>query len=256
MTAPKLDHTLDRHVFIRARPETVFGHFTDSARWAAWWGPGSTIDPHPGGRVVIRYPNAVEAGGEVLEIEPPRRLVFTFGYVSGQGIAVGGSRVTITLQPEADGTRLHLHHAFADATVRDHHVQGWRYQLALFANVVADRDPASLARAVDGWFEAWSEPDAARRASLLDAGVADGVRFRDRYSLVEGRADLDPHLAAVHTFMPGMRVERTGEPRHCQGTIAADWIARGPDGAPRGKGTNIFTLDGNGRIVDVVGLWS
>ena len=24
-------------------------YFTDNTRWAAWWGPGSTIDPRPGG---------------------------------------------------------------------------------------------------------------------------------------------------------------------------------------------------------------
>src|SRR5439155_5824159 len=111
-----------------------------SDRWAAWWGKGSTIDPRPGGRVVIRYPNAVEAGGEVIEIDPPRRILFTFGYASGQGIPLGGSRVTIALAPEADGTRLHLHHEFSDEKIRDHHVQGWRYQLALFANLVADRN--------------------------------------------------------------------------------------------------------------------
>ena len=41
---------LDRTVVIRARPETVFGFFTDSGRWAAWWGAGSTIDPQAGRR--------------------------------------------------------------------------------------------------------------------------------------------------------------------------------------------------------------
>lgn len=255
MTSAAWPHALDRDVFIRARREAVFRHFTETPRWAAWWGEGSSIDARAGGRVVIRYPNAVEAGGEVLEVSPPAKLVFTFGYASGLPIPIGASRVTITLAPEGDGTRLRLHHEFADAGVRESHVQGWRYQLAVFANVVADRDPAAIARAVDAWFAAWSEPDAARRAGLLAGSVADGVRFRDRFSLVEGRADLEPHLAAVHTFMPGSRLERAGEPRHCQGTVAADWIARGPDGAERGRGTNVFTLDGDGRIADVVGLW-
>jgi hypothetical protein len=36
----------------------------------------------------------------------------------------------------------------------------------------------------------------------------------------------------------------------------ADWIARGPDGAERGRGQNVFTLGGDGRIADVVGLWA
>lgn len=255
MTAAPLPHSLDRRAFIRARPETVFRHFTDAQRWAAWWGQGSNIDPRPGGKVLIRYPNAVEVSGEVLEVAPPQRLVFTYGYASGQGIAIGGSRVTITLSPESGGTRLHLHHEFAEAAVRDQHVQGWRYQLAVFANVVSDRDPASIARAVDAWFQAWSEPDAGKREALLAAHVADSVRFRDRFSLVDGRSDLEPHLAAVHVFMPGMRLERAGDPRHCQGTVAADWVAYGPDGAAQGKGTNVFTLDEDGRIADVVGLW-
>ena len=44
---PELPYQLDRTVVIKARPETVFRFFTDSARWASWWGAGSTIDPKP-----------------------------------------------------------------------------------------------------------------------------------------------------------------------------------------------------------------
>jgi hypothetical protein len=54
-------------------------------------------------------------------------------------------------------------HAFADAAVRDHHVQGWRYQLSLFANVVADEVYGGASDLVDAWFRAWSEPDGAVR---------------------------------------------------------------------------------------------
>src|SRR5262249_44926303 len=103
---------------------------------------------------------------------------------------------------------------------------------------------------------AWSEPDQARRERILQAGVSSSVSFRDRFSLVDGFEDLRPHLAAVHQFMPGMVLQRSGEVRHCQGTVLADWIARGPDGDERGRGTNVFTLDPDGRIAGVVGLWS
>lgn len=93
MTA--LDHTLNRTVVIAAPPETVFRFFTDPARWAAWWGAGSTVDPRPGGRVYVRYPNGVEASGEVLEIATPERFVFTFGYASGKPMPPGATRVSI-----------------------------------------------------------------------------------------------------------------------------------------------------------------
>ena len=40
-----LPYQLDRVITIAAPRETVFSFFTDNARWAAWWGPGSTIEP-------------------------------------------------------------------------------------------------------------------------------------------------------------------------------------------------------------------
>ena len=256
MTASPLPFALDRRVVIHARPTTVFRHFTDSERWAAWWGAGSTIDARPGGKVVIRHPNAVEVSGEVLEIDPPRSIVFTYGYASGQPFPPGGSRVTIRLEEDRHGTRLDLRHDFAAAQDREQHVQGWRYQLAVFANVVTDHLLGGAQERVDAWFAAWSEPDAARRKEHLDAAAGPDIRFRDRFSLVEGRADLEPHLAAVHIFMPGHRIARSGDLRQCQGVALADWVMHGPDGGERGRGTNVFGFDADGRIADVVGIWS
>lgn len=255
MTDTALPHALDRTIVIRARRETVFRYFTDSLRWAQWWGAGSMIDPEVGGKLFVRYPNAVEAAGEVVAIEPPSKLVFTFGFASGQPMGVGESLVTITLEDDPEGTRLTLVHAFADESARDEHVQGWRYQLSIFANLVAAEVNAGAAKRVDGWFAAWSEPDAATRETLLAEHVAPEIRFRDRFSATAGLDDLRPHLAAVHQFMPGMRLERSGPIHHCQGTALTEWIARGADGGERGRGTNIFTFDAEGRIADVVGLW-
>ena len=177
-----LMYRLDRSVLIQAAPETVFAFFTDSARWARWWGTGSTIDPQPGGRVLIRQPGGVETLGEVLEVVSPERIVFTYGYASGKPIPPGGSRVTIRLEPEGSATRLHLLHEFADAAARDLHVQGWRFQLSLFANVVADEVFAGAAAVVDDWFRAWTVTDEPTRADAF-ARIAD-TGIRDRKSVV------------------------------------------------------------------------
>jgi uncharacterized protein YndB with AHSA1/START domain len=165
---------------IQARREIVFGFFTESARWASWWGAGSTIDARPGGRVVIRYPDATEAWGEVTEIVVPERIAFTYGYASGHPIPPGGSRVTIRLEAENSHTRLHLRHAFDD-----------------------------------------SERDAAVREATLVRVVAPVVRFRDRFSLIDGIADLIVHLDAAQRFMPGIRLQHrihsvaSAPPRPC-----------------------------------------
>ena len=256
-TAPNtLTHHLDRTITIGARPETVFSFFTRDDRWAAWWGSGSSIDARPGGRVLIRHPNGVEVSGEVVDVHPPDRIVFTYGYEKNPTLGPGGSRVTIQLAPVAAGTRLTLRHEFAEASDRDHHVQGWRYQLSLFANVVADVAQANAAAAVDQWFAIWAEPDAAAREARLGAIALPAVRFRDRFSLVDGIADLVPHIGATLRFMPGLRIAREGSVRHCQGTVLADWKVTGANGEPRGAGTNVFTFDPDGRIELVTGLWN
>ncbi|MCM2254719.1 MAG: SRPBCC domain-containing protein [Vicinamibacteria bacterium] len=249
------EHSLERELVIEARPETVFSFFTDSARWASWWGAGSTIEPSVGGAMLIRHPNGLEVVGEVVAFEPPRAIAFTYGYASGAPIAPGGSLVRIELAPEPSGTRLRLHHEFDAAAPRDLHVQGWRFQLSLFANLVADRVASTAAETVDAWFAAWAEPEAAaRQAAFVRLATAD-VRFRDRFSRLDGLAEVLPHVEAAQRFMPGMRLARRGELRHCQGTVLADWTATGPDGAERGRGTNVFTLDADGRIATATGLW-
>jgi uncharacterized protein YndB with AHSA1/START domain len=256
MTLPDtLPHVLDRTVLIEAEPETVFRFFTDPARWAMWWGAGSTIDARPGGHLRIRYPGGLEATGEVIEVDAPRRLVFTYGYASGKPIAPGASLVTIRLSVERDATRLDLVHEFADATVRDEHVQGWRFQLSLFGNVVADEAYARAAEQVDAWFDTWSNPDADVRAATLARIAVSQVRFRDRFSAIEGSAELLAHLAAAQHFMPGLRMSRESEVRHCQGMVLADWAARAADGAERGRGTNVFVF-AHGKIESVTGFWN
>lgn len=250
-----LPHQLDRTIVIGAPPASVFRFFTDPARWAAWWGAGSTIDARPGGRVFIRYPGGNEASGEVVDIAPPSRIVFTYGYNSGTPIGPGESRVTIELDKVPRGTRLRLTHALADAAVRDEHVQGWRYQLSVFANVVTDEIHAKAADLVDGWFDAWNETDAGARAGRFGAVASPHVRLHDRFSCVDGADELTVHVGAAQRFMPGFRLQRSGEARHCQGVVLADWTASGPDGQVRAQGTNVFTLGADGTIESVTGFW-
>lgn len=250
-----LPFVVERTVLIAARRETVFRFFTDSERFSAWWGEGSTVEPRPGGALVIRYPNGVVAGGQLLELVPPERVVFSFGYESGQPIPTGGSRVTVTLEPAPAGTRLHLRHELPSAAARDAHVQGWRYQLALFANVAARVEQPELDALADRFFALWSQEDAAARRAELASLAVDALAFRDPYSCTEGLDDLDAHVAAARRFMPGVVLARVGPARQCQGRALVDWVAKGPDGAPRGKGTNVFELAPDGRIAGVTGIW-
>lgn len=250
----QLPYQLERSVVIQAAPETVFRFFSDSARWARWWGAGSTIDARPGGKVFIRHPNGVETLGEILEVSPPNRIVFTYGYAGGNPIPPGSSRVSISLEPCEAGTRLHLKHEFADSAQRDHHVQGWRFQLSVFANAVADEIFADAGRLADAWFEAWAIPQDSLRDQAFARIAAPDVTFRDRWSLLDGLADLSLHAGAAQKFMPGVRMRRSGEVRQCQGTVLADFIALDREGKQRMTGTNVFVLGPDGRIKSSTGF--
>jgi len=252
----KLEFALGRELVIRAPRALVFRYFTDSARFARWWGAGSSIEGRPGGALRIVYPGGAVASGEVLELVPDERIVFSYGY-EGEGklIAPGGSRVTVTLADDPEGTRLTFLHELADAGARDQHVQGWRYQLALFANVAADEAQAGAGALADRWFAAWSEDDAGARRAALAALVRADVVFQDAYSCTRGLDDLDAHLAGARVHMPGVVLARVGEARHCQGTLVVDWKAELAGGKPLGSGTNVFELAPDGRFTRIVGLW-
>ena len=62
--------------------------------------------------------DTVTDSGEVLECDPPRRLVYSFAPVG-----YPASRVAFELEPQSEGTRLRLvHHRLADPG----DVEGWR----------------------------------------------------------------------------------------------------------------------------------
>jgi uncharacterized protein YndB with AHSA1/START domain len=246
-----LPYAVNRDILIEADRETVFGFFTDSARWATWWGAGSTVDPRPGGTIRIQHSNGFVSDGQVLEVTIPERFVFTFSLQSGGLIPAEDSRVTIRLEQQGDGTLLRLTHEVADAVVAEQLVQGWRFHFSLFANAVANYVNAGAPDVVDTWFALWSEPDAAAREATLGRIAARKVRFRDRYSRLDGIDEVVAHTGAAQRFMPGIGLERKGSIRHCQGTVLADWVARSSDGQEKMSGTSVF-LFGPGLKIDSV----
>jgi uncharacterized protein YndB with AHSA1/START domain len=246
----ELPEILERRITIAARPETVFRYFTDSDRFARWWGEGSSIDGRPGGEVRIRFPDGTAVHGEIVEIEPQARIVFTYVFASGIR-----SLVTITLEDAPSGTLLHLRHAFSSAKIRDAHVQGWRYQLALFSKAVAEEGRPRAVEHVDAFLRVWGDPDAGRRRALLESCATPEVVFRDAYSATSGHEDLLANLEAVQLHMPGIRLARDGEVNVSHGSAIARWTAE-REGRAVAQGVNFYDFSQDGRIARVVSFWS
>ena len=122
---------LEVSVHIAARPETVFAYFTDPIRYAQWMGSHATLEPVPGGTYRVDMRDGVQAAGEFVEIDPPRRLVFTWGWTHDHAVAPGSTRVVVTLEEEDGGTRVVLrHHDLPRDEQTEHHRKGWELYLA------------------------------------------------------------------------------------------------------------------------------
>ena len=129
-------------VYIAAEPETVFPYFTDPGRYVQWMGRDATLHPVPGGAYRIYMREGVEAAGEFLEIDPPRRLVFTWGWAHDPAVPPGATRVVVTLEAEDGGTRVVLrHHDLPDDGQREHHRKGWEQYLGRLDLRVRGGDP-------------------------------------------------------------------------------------------------------------------
>lgn len=252
---PMANAEVHRKVLIHARPETVFSFFLEPDRFAAWWGKGSTIDPVPGGRVHIVYPGGEIASGIVEEIQPPSRIVFTYGYErDGALIRPGGSRVSINFQGLPEGTWVTLTHEVESDAIRDMHIGGWRYQLAVFSRLVSDTEHKGAEAVIDSYFRAWQIDDAVERTNILVSVLDTDVEFRDAFGIAYGIDDLSGHIGNARAHVGAAKLVRKGPVRQSQGTAVCDWEIEGSP-VPM-KGTNVFELGPAGRIRRIVGIAS
>jgi len=140
---PSATEPLRHEVRIAAPPEIVFSYFTDPARMVDWIGIAALLDPRPGGTFRIEANGRDVVCGEYVEVEPPRRVVFTWGFEGTErSLAVGATRVEVTLEPDGDdGTRLVLLHHDLPAAAREAHREGWTHYLARLVPAAAGQPP-------------------------------------------------------------------------------------------------------------------
>jgi uncharacterized protein YndB with AHSA1/START domain len=141
-------NVVEREVRIAARPETVFAFFVDPEKMILWKGRRAELDARPGGVYRVEINEQAVARGEYVEIDAPRRVVFTWGWEGqeqGEGphavVPPGSSRVEVSLEPDGDGTLVRLRHLDLPAESREIHGQGWDLYLGRLAAVAAGEEP-------------------------------------------------------------------------------------------------------------------
>ncbi len=124
-------------------PEKAFEMFVDPARLVRWIGISAELEPRPGGRFRVEVMPGQFCEGRYEVVDPPHRLVFTWGWADQSvGAPPGASQVEVTFTPAGEGTALQLVHRGLGAHARPLHDDGWTRFLDRLGAVIAGRDPA------------------------------------------------------------------------------------------------------------------
>jgi uncharacterized protein YndB with AHSA1/START domain len=134
---------IEREMRIDASRETVFEFFTDPAKMVRWKGVTATLDPRPGGLYRVQMNEQAVARGEYVVVDPPNRVVFTWGWEGDDApTPPGTSTVEVTFTPDGDGTLVRLvHTGLPSPESAEAHGRGWDQYMPRLAIAVAGGDP-------------------------------------------------------------------------------------------------------------------
>jgi uncharacterized protein YndB with AHSA1/START domain len=146
---PDRDVVVER--WIAAPPATVFSYFADPDRWLQWQGVAAVIQPWAGGVFRMNVRGDGFASGRFVEVRPPERIVFTWGWEASEDVPPGSTTVEVDLLPEGEGTRVRLRHRdLPSAAAVAQHRAGWEHYLDRLAVRGTGADPGPDPTVVDG----------------------------------------------------------------------------------------------------------
>jgi uncharacterized protein YndB with AHSA1/START domain len=237
-----------QQLVVRASAEKVFELFTNPAQFGQWMAQGATLDPTPGGIVRWTHPNGDTVSGRYVELRPPRRIVFTYGWERADvGIPPGSTTVEIDLIAQPDGSTLvKLVHRGLDDHAAEAHQGGWAHYLNRMRRSAEGEDVGT-----DPWADRrvpshQSQGDDARLPSetyfwalaqaLLNANTVTRSTMMGLPCLrVDGRffASFDPRTNALVVKLPAARVDQLiesgqAEPFAPAGRRFREWAAIDP----------------------------
>jgi uncharacterized protein YndB with AHSA1/START domain len=149
-----------RELQIDASPETVWDFLVDPVLMTRWMGEVAELDPQPGGMYRVRVLPGNVARGEFVALDPPRRLVLTWGWeemrpgssVEPGTLPPGASTVEFDLEPNGGGTLLRFTHRDLPSTeAAASHGEGWDHYLGRLTTAASGGDPGR-----DNWLEEMS----------------------------------------------------------------------------------------------------
>jgi uncharacterized protein YndB with AHSA1/START domain len=123
---------------IAAPPDVVFPYLIDPPLLARWLGDATGSTPEPGGTFALAFNDSQSVQGQFVTIDPPKRVVFTWGVPDSDVLPPGSTTVEIVLTPDGTDTVLDLTHHDLPPAERPSHQAGWTGLLHKLQRVAAD----------------------------------------------------------------------------------------------------------------------
>ena len=125
---------INASVRIAAPPEEVFSYFTDPQLIVTWLGERAELDARPGGTFALDF-SGTAARGSYVAVDPPHRVVFTWGIPDDVGLPPGSSTVEVMLVADGGDTIVHLTQRGLPIDREPSHREGWERCLAALVDI-------------------------------------------------------------------------------------------------------------------------
>jgi uncharacterized protein YndB with AHSA1/START domain len=126
-------------VHVEAEPEVVYEYFTQAESMVSWMGHYALLDAQPDGEFAIDV-NQAQIRGRYQELDPPHRLVISWGFAGSDELPPGASTIEVRLMKAAGGTCVEITHRGLPESETGKHDHGWQHFLPrLVQAVTADK---------------------------------------------------------------------------------------------------------------------
>ena len=119
----------EKSVLVPLSADETFALITQPDRLRRWQVVTARVDLRAGGDYRWTIIPGHSVAGTLTEVEPGRRVVFTWGWEGSADLPPGASTVIITLEPASGGTMVHLVHKGLSGEQEASHAAGWTHYL-------------------------------------------------------------------------------------------------------------------------------
>jgi uncharacterized protein (TIGR03086 family) len=253
--------TAEKSVLVPLGADETFALLTEPERLRRWQTVTARVELRAGGEYRWTIIPGHTAAGTITEVEPGKRLVFSWGWEGDAELPPGTSTVTITLEPTEGGTNVRLVHSGLTPDQAASHLQGWEHY---GSRLVAAAEKG------DAGVDEWIGGEPGDHLTAAEAALAVCQRVLRDLGPESGRAqtpcvkytvdDLVEHLLGSLRFLgeaagatlpaPGGGAAEVQVADAAQATLEA-WRRRGLDGtvklgtseAPAARASNLLAIE-------------